>query len=82
MLLKGYITPIFTVGLLLGFSFEVLLTATIAIAIITEWDQFKNLPWNKYINFVKQPANIFDGRNILNKGVFEKLGYNLYSIGK
>jgi UDPglucose 6-dehydrogenase len=52
------------------------------IAIVTEWDQFKNLPWNKYINFVKQPANIFDGRNIIDKGVFEKLGYNLYSIGK
>ncbi len=52
------------------------------ITIVTEWDQFKSLPWDKYINFVKQPANIFDGRNILDKEVLENLGYNFYSIGK
>lgn len=55
---------------------------SIGIAIVTEWDQFKSLPWDKYINFVKQPANIFDGRNILDKEVLESLGYNFYSIGK
>ena len=52
------------------------------VAIITEWDEFKNLPWDEYINHVNRPANIFDGRNILEKEVFEKLGYNFYSIGK
>ena len=52
------------------------------IAIVTEWDQFKSLPWDEYINFVKQPANIYDGRNILDKEVLENLGYNIYSIGK
>ena len=52
------------------------------VAIITEWDEFKNLPWDEYINQVNRPANIFDGRNILEKEVFEKLGYNFYSIGR
>jgi len=52
------------------------------VAIITEWDEFKNLPWDEYINHVNRPANIFDGRNILEKEVFEKLGYNFYSIGR
>lgn len=52
------------------------------IAIVTEWDQFKSLPWDEYINFVKQPANIFDGRNILDREVLENFGYNFYSIGK
>ena len=53
-----------------------------SIAIVTEWDQFKSLPWDKYINYVKQPANIFDGRNLLDKEALENLGYNFYSIGK
>ena len=52
-----------------------------AIAIITEWDQFKNLPWNKYINFVKQPANIFDGRNIYDKEEMKKNGFDYFCIG-
>ena len=52
------------------------------IAIITEWDEFKNLPWHSYINLIKRPANIFDGRNILDKDQMEKLGYNFYSVGK
>ncbi len=55
---------------------------SLAIVILTEWDQFKSLPWNKYINFVKQPSNIFDGRNILDKEGLENLGYNFYSIGR
>ena len=53
-----------------------------SIAIVTEWDQFKSLPWDKYINHVKQPTNIFDGRNLLDKKALENLGYNFYSIGK
>ena len=52
------------------------------IVIITEWDEFKNLPWDKYLSEVKRPANIFDGRNILDKNDFEKLEYNFYSIGQ
>jgi UDPglucose 6-dehydrogenase len=52
------------------------------VAIITEWDEFKSLPWDQYINQVNRPANIFDGRNIFEKEFFEKIGYNYYSIGK
>ena len=52
------------------------------IAIITEWDEFKNLPWDSYINLIKRPANIFDGRNILDQQHFEKLGFNFYSVGR
>ena len=52
------------------------------IVIITEWEEFKNLPWGEYLGLVNRPANIFDGRNILEKQVLKKLGYNLYSIGR
>ncbi len=53
-----------------------------AIAIITEWDEFKAYEWEKiYSNLIK-PAKIFDGRNILNKAELESLGFEVYSIGK
>ena len=53
-----------------------------AIAIITEWDEFKYLPWKDFIKIMERPANIFDGRNILDHQKLEKLGYKHYSIGK
>ena len=53
-----------------------------AVAIITEWDEFKTYEWKKiYVSLIK-PAKIFDGRNILNKTKLESLGFEVYSIGK
>ncbi|MEC9303044.1 MAG: nucleotide sugar dehydrogenase [Bacteroidota bacterium] len=53
-----------------------------AIALITEWDEFKTYDWQKiYLSLIK-PAKIFDGRNILNKAELESLGFEVYSIGK
>ena len=53
-----------------------------AVAIITEWDEFKNYNWKKIYNEMKKPAFIFDGRNILDKSEMEKIGFQYYSIGK
>ncbi len=53
-----------------------------AIAILTEWDEFKNLDWNKIFNSMKKPAFIFDGRNILDKNKIEKIGFVYNGIGK
>ena len=53
-----------------------------AIAIITEWDEFKTYDWEKiYLSLIK-PGKIFDGRNILNKSELESIGFEVYSIGK
>ena len=38
-----------------------------AVAIITEWDEFKLIDWEKIYDIMKKPAFVFDGRNILNK---------------
>jgi len=40
-----------------------------AIAILTEWDLFKELDYTKIYESMQKPAFIFDGRNILNKTV-------------
>ena len=53
-----------------------------AVAVITEWDEFKQYDWEKVYNSVQKPAFIFDGRNILDKDALSKIGFNYKSIGK
>jgi UDPglucose 6-dehydrogenase len=53
-----------------------------AIAIMTEWDEFKDYDWNKIYDLMKKPAFIFDGRNILDKNKMTKIGFEYSSIGK
>ncbi|WP_179315301.1 nucleotide sugar dehydrogenase [Winogradskyella undariae] len=53
-----------------------------AIAIMTEWDEFKTYDWKKIYNQMKKPAFIFDGRNILDKTEMEAIGFEYSSIGK
>ena len=52
-----------------------------AIAIITEWDEFKDYDWEKVYKSLQKPAFIFDGRNILDKSTLSKIGFNLKGIG-
>ncbi|WP_092850930.1 nucleotide sugar dehydrogenase [Algibacter pectinivorans] len=55
---------------------------THAVAILTEWDEFKSYDWNKiYVN-MKKPAFIFDGRNLLDKTEMIKIGFEYSSIGQ
>lgn len=53
-----------------------------AVAILTEWDEFKNYDWEKIYKHMQKPAFIFDGRNILKKELLEKIGFNYKGIGK
>ncbi|WP_431157712.1 nucleotide sugar dehydrogenase [Winogradskyella poriferorum] len=53
-----------------------------AIAIMTEWDEFKSYDWKKIFNTMKKPAFIFDGRNILNPEEMKRIGFEYSSIGK
>jgi len=53
-----------------------------SVAILTEWDLYKTLDYEKiYKNMVK-PAMIFDGRNILDHQKLYEIGFNVYRIGK
>ncbi len=53
-----------------------------AIAILTEWDEFKTYDWERIYADMKKPAFIFDGRNILNIAEIKAIGFHIYSIGK
>ncbi|GAA4282075.1 nucleotide sugar dehydrogenase [Gaetbulibacter aestuarii] len=53
-----------------------------AIAILTEWDEFKTYDWKSIYKNMKKPAFIFDGRNILNKAELEAIGFEYYAIGQ
>jgi len=53
-----------------------------AIAIITEWEEFKKYDWNKMYAIMKKPAFIFDGRNLLNKKEMNTIGFEYYTIGQ
>lgn len=53
-----------------------------AVAIMTEWDEFKTYDWQKIYDSMLKPAFIFDGRNIINKEEVTKIGFTYYAIGQ
>jgi len=52
-----------------------------AIAVLTEWDEFKTYNWKKVYEAVIKPAFLFDGRKLLNKEELLELGFQYHSIG-
>jgi UDPglucose 6-dehydrogenase len=53
-----------------------------AIAILTEWEQFTKLDYEKIYASMDKPAFIFDGRNLLDHKKLYEIGFNVYPIGK
>ncbi len=53
-----------------------------AIAIVTEWDEFKTLDYAKIFAGMPKPAFLFDGRNIVDLAALRKIGFNAVGIGK
>ncbi len=53
-----------------------------AIAILTEWDEFKKLDYAKIFKAMTKPALIFDGRNILDLETLRTIGFRAHGIGK
>jgi len=52
-----------------------------AIAVLTEWDEFKEYDWNKIYDNMLKPAFIFDGRNLLDGAKLKEIGFHYQSIG-
>lgn len=52
-----------------------------AIAVLTEWDEFKTYDWQKIYDSMLKPAFIFDGRNLLNAADMESIGFVYQAIG-
>lgn len=52
-----------------------------AIAILTEWDEFKNYDWQRIYDHMQKPAFIFDGRNVLDGRKLADIGFVYQGIG-
>jgi UDPglucose 6-dehydrogenase len=52
-----------------------------AIAILTEWDEFKEYDWQKIYDSMQKPAFVFDGRNVSNAAEMKAIGFVYHAIG-
>ena len=53
-----------------------------AIAILTEWDEFKTYDWGKIYSQMLKPAFLFDGRRIMDEKALTEIGFSCYKIGQ
>ncbi len=53
-----------------------------AIALLTEWDLYRDLDYGKIYAGMKKPAFVFDGRNLLDHQKLFQIGFNVFPIGK
>ncbi len=53
-----------------------------AIAVLTDWREFRELDYRKIFDEMAQPAFIFDGRNLLDHAALYELGFNVYPLGR
>jgi Predicted UDP-glucose 6-dehydrogenase len=53
-----------------------------AIAVLTEWDEFKTYDWARIKDGMMKPAFVFDGRKLLAGNRLAELGFEYYAIGE
>jgi UDPglucose 6-dehydrogenase len=53
-----------------------------AIAVLTEWKQYRDLDYERIYKSMVQPAFVFDGRSILDHQKLFEIGFNVFAIGK
>jgi UDPglucose 6-dehydrogenase len=53
-----------------------------AIAVLTEWDEFKTLDMERVYQDMHRPAFVFDGRNIMDAKKLTEIGFELHCIGR
>jgi UDPglucose 6-dehydrogenase len=53
-----------------------------AIAVMTEWDLYRTLDYQRLFDTMTKPAFIFDGRNLIDHRRCFDIGFNVYPIGK
>lgn len=52
-----------------------------AVAVLTEWDEFRDYDWQRIYDSMLKPAKIFDGRNLLDADKLRGIGFIVQSIG-
>ena len=53
-----------------------------ALALLTEWAEYRDLDYQEIFKSMSKPAFIFDGRNHLDHKKLFEIGFNVYPIGK
>jgi UDPglucose 6-dehydrogenase len=53
-----------------------------AVALLTEWEEFKTYDWSTIYEKMYKPAFVFDGRNILDADKLTAIGFQIKGIGK
>ena len=53
-----------------------------AVAVVTEWDIYKKLDYEKIYSVMEKPAFFFDGRNVIDYRKLYEIGFNVYTAGR
>ena len=52
-----------------------------AVALVTQWQQYRDLDYGRILKNMMRPAYLFDGRNHLDHQYLFNLGYNVFPLG-
>tara|TARA_Y100000589_G_scaffold56247_1_gene46586 strand:- start:205 stop:1650 length:1446 start_codon:yes stop_codon:yes gene_type:complete len=52
-----------------------------AILVLTEWEEYKYINWDKVVKKMVKPSWVFDSRSIINANEVKKAGLNLWRLG-
>jgi UDPglucose 6-dehydrogenase len=53
-----------------------------AIALLTDWGEYRTLDWQRICSEMERPAFLFDGRNLLDPEELHRIGFNVFPIGR
>jgi len=53
-----------------------------AIAVLTDWEEYRNLDYARIYASMEKPAFFFDGRNMVDAERLHGIGFNVYSVGR
>ncbi|KAJ4973003.1 hypothetical protein NE237_006177 [Protea cynaroides] len=51
------------------------------VCILTEWNEFKSLDYQKIYDVMEKPVFFFDGRNVVNVQAMRKIGFMCIRLG-
>lgn len=53
-----------------------------AIALLTDWRDYRDLDYERIFASMRKPAFVFDGRNLLDAQRLHEIGFNVYPVGQ
>ena len=52
-----------------------------ALALVTQWQEYRDLDFSRILDRMERPAFLFDGRNLWRRDLLEQMGFTYYGIG-